>query len=153
MIRPRPRLWSRWRPPTRGQALFLILVLVVSIVGALAAVIAFGQSPTPSAGTSAAATATPRSGLPAVVLADLPAAAHSTLRLIDEGGPFPFRQDGTVFANREGALPARDPGYYREYTVPTPGSPDRGARRLVVGAGGDVYYTADHYRSFHQVLR
>jgi len=143
----------RWRAPTRGQALFLILVLVVSIVGALAAVIAFGQLPAPSAGSSAAATATPRSDLPAVVLADLPEPVGSTLRLIDQGGPFPYRQDGAAFANREGVLPARDPGYYREYTVPTPGSPDRGARRLVVGAGGDVYHTADHYRSFHQILR
>jgi ribonuclease T1 len=125
----------------------------MSVVGAFTAVVAFGPATTPSAAPSAAATATPRSDLPAVALADLPEPARSTLQIIDQGGPFPYRQDATVFANREGMLPAQAPGYYREYTVPTPGSPDRGARRLVVGAAGDIYYTADHYESFHQVLR
>ena len=83
----------------------------------------------------------------------LPEEARQTVVMILHGGPFPHRQDGTVFGNIEGRLPARERGYYREYTVPTPGSDDRGARRLVVGVGGDVYYTADHYGSFHQVLR
>lgn len=91
------------------------------------------------------------SRLPDVPAARLPADAQATLRLINAGGPFPYRQDGVVFANREGRLPAEPSGYYREYTVPTPGSPDRGARRIVVGKNGEHFYTADHYRSFERV--
>ena len=80
---------------------------------------------------------------------DLPAEAHDTLELIDAGGPFPYPQDGTVFQNREGILPAQPTGYYHEYTVETPGSSDRGARRIVTGeAYQEDYYTADHYASF-----
>lgn len=87
-------------------------------------------------------------GLPTLTLADLPPEAAETAALIEADGPFPFRQDGAIFENREGLLPAQPPGYYREYTVPTPGSDDRGARRIVVGAGGEMYWTADHYDSF-----
>ena len=65
---------------------------------------------------------------------------------------FPYPQDGSVFQNREGLLPDAEPGYYREYTVPTPGSDDRGARRLVVGRDGGIYYTDDHYQSFREVV-
>jgi len=79
------------------------------------------------------------------------AAVQQTLALIDAGGPFPYRQDGTVFSNREGLLPAEPHGYYHEYTVPTPDSPDRGARRLVTGPPGEAYYTDDHYRSFWRI--
>jgi ribonuclease T1 len=83
----------------------------------------------------------------------LPPEALATLKLIQQGGPFPYRKDGTVFQNRESRLPARPRGYYREYTVRTPGSPDRGARRII--AGGDppraFYYTPDHYRSFRPI--
>jgi ribonuclease T1 len=141
----------RWRRPTRRQALFLALVCLLTAVGA-AAIVSVGAPP---AGVAAGPTAsqTPRSDLPTVGVAELPAEARETLALIDRGGPFPFRQDATVFGNAEGILPGRDPGYYREYTVVTPGLDHRGARRLVVGAGGDVYYTADHYESFRQVLR
>ena len=78
-------------------------------------------------------------------------AIEKTLALIDAGGPFPYRQDGTVFSNREHLLPAEAHGYYHEYTVPTPGSPDRGARRIVVGSQGEAYYTDDHYRSFWRI--
>jgi ribonuclease T1 len=78
-------------------------------------------------------------------------AIQQTLALIDAGGPFPYRQDGTVFSNHEGLLPAEPHGYYHEYTVPTPGSPDRGARRLVTGAESEAYYTDDHYRSFWRI--
>lgn len=88
-----------------------------------------------------------------MAVADLPEPARATLDLVDAGGPFPYPQDGSIFGNREGRLPERPRGYYREYTVPTPGEPDRGARRLVVGQDGDIYYTDDHYRSFRQVLR
>ena len=79
------------------------------------------------------------------------AAIQQTLALIDAGGPFPYHQDATVFSNREGLLPAEPHGYYHEYTVPTPDSPDRGARRLVTGAPGEAYYTDDHYRSFWRI--
>jgi ribonuclease T1 len=100
--------------------------------------------------------ATPDSGLPRIAMADLPPQARDTLALIDAGGPFPYRQDGTVFANQEHRLPSRETGYYREYTVPTPGAADRGARRIVCGgpepqAPLACYYTADHYASFRRI--
>jgi guanyl-specific ribonuclease Sa len=83
----------------------------------------------------------------------LPAEAIETLQAIERGGPFPYSRDGTEFQNRERRLPAQPRGYYREYTVVTPGSADRGARRIV--AGGEppevYYYTDDHYRSFRKV--
>jgi ribonuclease T1 len=91
----------------------------------------------------------PPDGMPTRALSTLPAEATETWRLIQRGGPFPFpRDDGGVFQNRENLLPAKSSDYYREYTVPTAGSPDRGPRRLVTGAGGELYYTEDHYRSF-----
>lgn len=83
----------------------------------------------------------------------LPPEAVATLQAIVDGGPFPYDRDGTVFQNREGLLPQMPRGYYREYTVETPGSRDRGARRIV--AGGDppevYWYTEDHYRSFRRI--
>jgi ribonuclease T1 len=84
---------------------------------------------------------------------ELPVQARETLRLIDAGGPFPYQKDGSVFGNFEGLLPAHKRGYYHEYTVPTPGSRDRGARRIVTGRGDEIYYTDDHYNSFRAVLR
>ena len=68
-------------------------------------------------------------------------------------GPFPEDRDGVTFENREELLPDQPRGYYREYTVPTPGSDDRGARRIVVGEGGELYWTADHYSSFSRIAR
>ena len=73
------------------------------------------------------------------------------LALIRAGGPFQYSQDDQVFGNFERILPARDRGYYREYTVPTPGEPDRGARRIVAGNGGEKYYTGDHYTTFKYI--
>lgn len=95
----------------------------------------------------------PDSGLPIVSLAALPAEATVTWELIDAGGPFPYDQDGAVFQNREGLLPDQASSYYREYTVETPGSDDRGARRIVAGADGDRYWTDDHYDSFSRIER
>ena len=85
--------------------------------------------------------------------AGLPPEAIETLALIQRGGPFPYRKDGTTFQNRERLLPAKPRGYYREYTVPTPGARDRGARRIVTGGNPPevFYYTADHYSSFRQI--
>lgn len=74
-----------------------------------------------------------------------------TLDLIERGGPFPHKQDNTVFGNRERRLPQQPRGYYREYTVRTPGAPTRGARRVVRGEGGELYYTRDHYRTFVRI--
>ncbi len=88
------------------------------------------------------------SGLPFVVLADLPPEAQDTVDLIDADGPFPYDQDGGTFGNLEGLLPDFEDGYYPEYTVETPGSPDRGARRIIAGADGELYWTDDHYESF-----
>jgi ribonuclease T1 len=79
---------------------------------------------------------------------DLPPEAHGTLVLISTDGPYPYDQDGSTFQNREGILPQRQLGFYLEFTVETPGSPDRGARRLVVGGDQAAFYTADHYDSF-----
>lgn len=94
-----------------------------------------------------------------VALQELPTEAVHTLALIHRGGPFPFRRDGVVFQNRERRLPRQPYGYYREYTVPTPGARDRGARRIIAGRGqrhdvrtsGEYYYTGDHYRSFRRI--
>jgi len=83
---------------------------------------------------------------------DLPREARATLALIKAGGPFPYTKDGAVFGNREGLLPKRGRGYYREYTVKTPGAKDRGARRIVAGREGEFYCTADHYRSFRRII-
>lgn len=94
----------------------------------------------------------PRSTAPAAVSTGaLQPEVGETLDLIDRGGPFPYDRDGAVFENREGLLPEQDLGYYREYTVPTPGEDDRGPRRLVAGEDGEVYYTADHYESFVRI--
>ena len=93
----------------------------------------------------------------AVAWADLPPQAQHTLALIRAGGPFPYpRKDGSSFGNREGLLPRQARGYYREFTVPTPGAGNRGARRIIAGGeirehGGEFYYTSDHYRSFQRV--
>ena len=83
----------------------------------------------------------------------LPVEAVDTLRRIRAGGPFHYRQDGGVFHNRERLLPQRPSGYYREYTVDTPGARDRGARRIVAGGHppAEFFYTADHYRSFRRI--
>jgi len=95
---------------------------------------------------------------PSVALAELPAEAQQVLQLIRQGGPFPYpHKDGSVFGNFERLLPLRSRGYYREYTVPTPGAASRGARRIVAGQGGGgetasaYYYTDDHYRSFRRI--
>jgi ribonuclease T1 len=94
--------------------------------------------------------------LPTVSVAALPVEAQAVERAIHQGGPFAFPKDGIVFANRERLLPAQWRGYYREYTVPTPGAGDRGARRIVCGgaepqAPRACYYTADHYASFRRI--
>ncbi|MEV6524248.1 ribonuclease domain-containing protein [Longispora sp. NPDC051575] len=156
-----------------SAAVLVVAVLAVFLIGKLSA----DPKPAPD-GARATATATggtaattgpaaqatstkprattpapPDSGLKKIKVADLPAEGRNTLALIDQGGPFPYKQDGVIFENRERRLPQKPGGYYHEYTVVTPGEGDRGARRLITGDGGDLYYTADHYGSFQQVLR
>ena len=89
------------------------------------------------------------SGLPVKALSALPPQASDTWKLIQAGGPYPYpRNDDVVFENREKRLPGKKSGYYHEYTVKTPGSADRGARRLITGQAHELYYTGDHYASF-----
>lgn len=106
-------------------------------------------TPTTRAGTSTTGT----SGLRTVRRSELPAEAQATLALIAKGGPYPYDRDGVVFENREGILPRKASGYYHEYTVETPGSDDRGARRIVTGKSGELFYTDDHYVSFREIVR
>lgn len=100
-----------------------------------------------SESSSVAPTSVP-TGSVSDAVARLPVEVGQTLALIDKGGPYPYSRDDTVFSNREGRLPSQPRGYWREYTVPTPGSADRGARRIVRGKAGETYYTGDHYRTF-----
>jgi ribonuclease T1 len=127
----------------RGRRHALLALVGVLCAGALG--VALAREPAPL--------------LAEVPVAELPKEARATLALVKQGGPFPYRRDGTVFRNFELRLPAKPRGYYREYTVPTPGARDRGARRIVAGAGaaGDVrssdeyYYTDDHYATFRRI--
>jgi ribonuclease T1 len=133
------------RPP-RWQALRawgLVVTLAGSVLAA-SAVQAKEQAPETAAASGV------------VTLAQLPAEARATHRLILSGGPFPFDKDGIVFGNRERALPRQARGYYHEYTVKTPGARNRGARRIVCGgrqltAPEACFYTGDHYASFQKI--
>ena len=122
-----------WRAVTRTAAALVLLLLSAA-----------GVSPPAAARSADSLTA-------AVELAELPAEARRTLQLIRDGGPFPYARDGVVFGNFERRLPLRERGYYREYTVPTPGLRHRGARRIVAGRAGELYYTEDHYRTFRRI--
>ncbi|MFG2648562.1 ribonuclease domain-containing protein [Streptomyces sp. NPDC048436] len=129
---------------------------IVSVT-ALAAALLIGGPVAASASAAAPAPAPASTAYSVAAVGDicysaLPAQAHDTLDLIKAGGPYPYPQDGTVFQNRESVLPSQSSGYYHEYTVVTPGSPDRGARRIVTGEENqEDYYTADHYESFDLV--
>ncbi|MFD8394820.1 ribonuclease domain-containing protein [Streptomyces sp. NPDC059680] len=149
---------GRTRAPAR-----LLLGLLAFLVSVLLAGCSSGASSHPGSGAgvgsgvraSGGSVSVPAwaHGMGTVAAAQLPAEARRTLALIDKGGPFPYARDGVVFGNFEGHLPRHQRGYYHEYTVRTPGSHDRGARRIVTGRGGEIYYTGDHYNSFRAVLR
>lgn len=107
---------------------------------------------------AAPAAARPAAEPAAVSLAALPREAQATQRLILKGGPFPHAKDGSTFGNRERLLPREARGYYREYTVQTPGARDRAARRIVCGGAPPThpracYYTDDHYASFRRIVQ
>jgi ribonuclease T1 len=99
-------------------------------------------------GTGPASAVVSVTGLPVRSLSQLPPQAAQVWQLIQQGGPFPYRQDGAVFGNRERRLPKEPSGFYREYTVATPQEHDRGPRRLITGGATELYYTGDHYASF-----
>ena len=105
-----------------------------------------GPNPTGASGGTA-----PK-GIATVVLSSLPAEARHTYELVAKGGPYPYPRDGVVFENRERVLPSQSSGYYHEYTVVTPGSFDRGARRMITGKAGERFYTDDHYATFRFVV-
>ena len=148
-------------PPRRAQPLATLLALVIAL--SLGLVVGCGSSSgagSSGAGSATAGSASPGStpairpaGMAVVAEANLPAEARDVIKRIGEGGGFRYRQDGVTFQNREGRLPSELSGYYREYTVATPGAADRGARRLILGRQGELYYTPDHYRSFIWVVR
>lgn len=136
-------------------AVLLGLVVLAVVLGgpsqtgtAPAAVSPGASSPGASASRTAAAGVANPSGLPEIKASDLPPEARQTLDLIARGGPYPYSRDDVTFGNFERILPRKASGYYREYTVRTPGESDRGARRIVAGEAGEKYYTADHYESF-----
>ncbi|MFN8145848.1 MAG: ribonuclease domain-containing protein [Candidatus Nanopelagicales bacterium] len=98
------------------------------------------------------APAQPTTDLRTMTVAMLPKQGIDTLRLIADGGPYPYSKDGSTFSNREGLLPRHPSGWYREFTVVTPGSDDRGARRIIAGQDGSRFYTSDHYSSFREIV-
>jgi ribonuclease T1 len=134
-------------------------LLIGFLAGLAVRPVADGQaaSPVPSVGRTTGslgpAPAAGPAGMPSVGLASLPREAAVTVAAIDAGGPFAFRQDGATFENREGLLPDRPAGYYREFTVATPGIGGRGPRRIIAGEGGEMYWTSDHYASFAWIVR
>ena len=128
-----------------------VLLPLIGASGAIAELAPAPLAPPPLASLPAARSRT-TPVLPTLSIHRLPPEVQTTVRLIQRGGPFPYRKDGTVFGNREKRLPTAQRGYYREYTVPTPGASNRGARRLVVGGNNEIYYyTGDHYQSFVRV--
>jgi ribonuclease T1 len=140
------KFWQHLRRLVAGKLTFFVMALAtMASVGLTPSVLARQATPTADS-------------LETVPLASLPREAQETQRLILAGGPFRFDKDGSVFGNREQRLPRRPRGHYREYTVITPGSRDRGARRIVCAgeeksAPETCYYTADHYNSFRRIQR
>jgi ribonuclease T1 len=138
-------VFSSGRTPSRPIFSKLILVALMTVGSVIG-------------GTVWAREALAESGPALLPASALPQEARQTLVLIHSGGPFPYSKDGIVFGNRESLLPRKTRGYYHEYTVPTPGSHDRGARRIVCGgaqskAPETCYYSADHYASFRGIAK
>ena len=121
--------------------------------GALAVLAAIAVAFAPAFCANARIAGEHEQALAVIATAELPPEAQRTIRLIRDGGPFTYERDGVVFGNFERRLPARERGYYREYTVPTPGVKHRGLRRIVAGRKGELYYSDDHYQSFRRVTQ
>ncbi|MFJ6573251.1 ribonuclease domain-containing protein [Streptomyces sp. NPDC091292] len=140
-------------PPRFLAATAVAATLLVGGPTAVAAEAAPAPARTVSSSSSASASSTLSvAAVGSICYSALPSEAYTTLNLIARGGPYPYPQDGGVFQNREGVLPQQSTGYYHEYTVKTPGSSTRGARRIVTGKAVDEdYYTADHYVTFKLV--
>ena len=146
----------------RLTALLALLAGLVVLAFVLAGMPQTGTAPpAPASGAATSGVANPpsdarpsptRPGLPEVRASELPDEARRTLALIARGGPYPYTRDDVTFGNFERILPRKSSGYYKEYTVPTPGESDRGARRIVAGKAGEKYYTADHYNSFKFII-
>lgn len=142
-------------PRARGASRLAPVLLLVCLAALL--FFFFGAPPEPASGREApashAAPVAAISAQPAAQRAALPPEAYAVIERIQRGEPHPYAKDGTTFFNREGKLPQKPRGYYREYTVPTPGARDRGARRLVTGGEPPEvwYYTADHYQTFQRI--
>lgn len=138
-------------PMTRKRLITLVVALAVAAVSYLGNN-QVGEQRAPTTKSSQSQ----RGSADAVAEASLPPQARQTLTLIRQGGSFPYQKDGTVFQNREKRLPPKKRGYYREYTVETPGLSHRGARRIVTGgqkkAPSQFYYTQDHYESFRLIV-
>lgn len=133
--------------PRVRRPLLALIALVLALAVGYAVNAARSDHPAPR--HSDTASVAPSGSAP---LSSLPKQVAQTLALIEHDGPFPYpRNDGVVFHNNEHELPSEPDGYYREYTVPTPGSGDRGARRIITGKNGEIYYTANHYTSFVRV--
>jgi guanyl-specific ribonuclease Sa len=135
--------------PGRRLTVALVGLVALVVVGWFVKDNTSGSAPSPSSSSTSVAVPGASSGLDVQALSKLPAEAAKTWKLIEAKGPFPYpRNDGVTFENREKRLPQKKSGYYKEYTVPTPGSPDRGARRIVTGSEKEVFYTGDHYSTF-----
>lgn len=132
-----------WLPKCFGESFFKLALTGILVAVSIAPVGVFAKQTLPN------------DGLATIKLAELPQQGQQTYERIHQGGPFPYDKDGTVFGNRERLLPAAKRGFYREYTVKTPGSRDRGAKRIVCGgqpkAPDSCFYTADHYSSFRRI--
>jgi len=137
-----------------GGALALVLLVILGLVVSGRTGTPGAIATTPPVVSAAPAARDPESGLPFVELAALPPQARRTVELVAAGGPFPYPKDGAPFGNPERILPVKPSGFYREYTVRTPGESDRGARRIVSGDHDrQLFYTDDHYATFARIRR
>jgi ribonuclease T1 len=140
-------------PRGRRTSIWVLVAVIVAVVGGLALSGGFGNAPKSS---SPGRSATAGAGSGTCALSGLPPQVADTVEEIQTGGPFRYRQDGVTFDNRERLLPREALGYYHEYTVTTPGSADRGTRRVITGGSPSapvvLYYTGDHYASFCRLV-
>ena len=147
--------WARYRRPALSLVALVVLIgyYIWQQQGSADTEPSSDPQSSPSAEQTSGANSGSADGLPTVELDDLPPEAEDTVELIDSDGPYPYDKDGSTFGNFEGLLPDHQRGYYEEYTVETPGSNDRGARRIILADDGTLYWTDDHYESFSRITR